>query len=183
MQIFGSYRVIRNSRSLVFSFRHLAILLTALLGAMACTAQDELSPEPLWLATLTGLDDQAVDMQRYRGRPLIVNFWARWCPPCRAEMPDLIKAKADAAHQSVEVLGIALEDRPGPVADYARQLQINYPVVLAKGQNVSLLQALHNPTAALPYTLAINRQGKITYRKLGLMRAGDIAAAFAAAQQ
>ena len=75
--------------------------------ASTCGAQ-EARVDPLWAATLTGLDDKPVAMDRFRGRPLAVNFWARWCTPCRDEIPDFVRARAKYKTKGMEVVGIAI---------------------------------------------------------------------------
>ncbi len=147
----------------------------ALFSALA-TAQEMPSSAPLFAATLNDLDDKPVALERYKGKPLIVNFWARWCGPCRAEIPELIKYRA--AHKGkVEVLGIGIEDKAEPAKEFAKAYDMDYPVFVAKEQGIPLMQALGNTKAGLPYTLFIDRHGQIVQRKMGIVKKPDFDAA------
>lgn len=134
--------------------------------------------EPFWAATLTDLNDKPVALRVYQERPLVVNFWARWCGPCREEIPDFIRERAKFKSRGVELLGIAIDDKTEAVRDFAKAYEMNYPVLLAKDQGVALMKALGNAKAGLPYTLVIDRQGRIVQQKVGPMRKADVEAAF-----
>jgi len=151
-----------------------------LLSASVCGAQ-EARIDPLWAATLNGLDDKPVAMQQFRGRPLAVNFWARWCTPCREEIPDFVRARAKFKGKGMEVIGIAIEDKAAPVADFAKAYEMSYPVILAGDKGIALMQAMGNKRAGLPFTVVVDRQGKVVASKLGPMKAPEIEAAFEAA--
>lgn len=136
------------------------------------TVAGEISSAPLFAATLNDLDDKPVALERYRGKPLVVNFWARWCGPCRAEIPELIKFRA--AHKGkIEVLGIGIEDKAEPAKDFAKAYEMDYPVFIAKAQGIPLMQALGNSKAGLPYTLFIDRNGNVIQKKMGVVRKVD----------
>lgn len=141
-------------------------------SATLASAQDMPSSAPLFAATLNDLDDKPVALERYKGKPLIVNFWARWCGPCRAEIPELIKFR-NAHKGKVEVLGIGIEDKAEPAKEFAKAYDMDYPVFVAKEQGISLMQALGNTKAGLPYTLFIDRHGNVIQRKMGVVRKPD----------
>jgi len=151
-------------------------LFSALILALCSTvssADDQPSSAPLFAATLNDLDDKPVALERYRGKPLVVNFWARWCAPCRAEIPELIKFRA--AHQGkIEILGIGIEDKAEPAKEFARAYEMNYPVFVAKDKGIPLMQALANTRGGLPYTLFIDRRGQVVKVKLGQIRQADL---------
>ena len=138
------------------------------------TVADEMPDSaPLFAATLHDLDDKPVALERYRGKPLVVNFWARWCAPCRAEIPELLQFRR--SHKGkVEILGIGIEDNAEPAREFAKAYDMDYPVVVAKKQGIPLLQALGNSRGGLPYTLFVDRHGQVVERKMGLLRKADL---------
>jgi thiol-disulfide isomerase/thioredoxin len=138
------------------------------------TVADELpSSAPLFAATLNDLDDKPVALDRYKGKPLVVNFWARWCAPCRAEIPELIKFRA-ANKGRVEVLGIGIEDKAEPAKEFAKAHDMDYPVFIAREKGIPLMQVLGNSKGGLPYTLFIDRNGHVVDKKMGLIRKADL---------
>ena len=154
-------------------------LLPALVFALFSTltaAEDLPSSAPLFAATLNDLDDKPVALERYRGKPLIVNFWARWCGPCRVEIPELIAIRQ--AHKGkLEVLGIGIEDKADAAKEFARAYEMNYPVFVAREKGIPLMQALGNTKGGLPFTIVIDRNGQVVQKKMGIMKKADLDAA------
>ena len=154
----------------------LVALVFALFSTLTAAADDMPSSAPLFAATLSDLDDKPVALSRYKGKPLVVNFWARWCGPCRAEIPELIKFRA--AHKGkIEVLGIGIEDKADPAREFAKAYEMDYPVFVAKEQGIPLMKALGNTKGGLPFTVFIDRNGQILQIKLGLIKPADFEAA------
>lgn len=151
-------------------------LLAALLLLPAAIAAAEPSSAPLFEASLANLDDRPVALARYRDQPLVVNFWARWCAPCRAEIPELATFRRENRGK-IEVLGIGIEDEAAPAREFAKKSGMDYPVFVAKAQGIPLMQALGNTRGGLPYTLFIDRHGRVVGQKLGLLRRADLEAA------
>lgn len=161
--------------------RFLLLALAVLIAACSRNAGDGKGSEALWVTTAYGLDDQPVTLVKYLNQPLVVNFWARWCPPCRDEIPDFILAQQQFKSQGVQLLGIGIEDQAAPVGDFVREYGIPYPVLLAKDQGLPLMAALGNHQGALPFTVVIDRQGYVVARKVGRMSKSEMDTAFAAA--
>lgn len=156
----------------------IAGLLAGLLWSCLVAAQ---SSDRLFAATLTGLDDKPAALSQWRGQPLIVNFWARWCGPCRAEIPELAKLRKAYRARGLEVIGIGIEDKIEPVRDFAKAYDMDYPVLLGKDQGLDLMRALGNTKMGLPFTVAIDRAGKLVVVKMGGIKADELAAAAEAA--
>jgi len=146
-------------------------------GTAPAATSSSLSSAPLFAAQLWDTKDQPVKLSKFKGKPLIVNFWARWCAPCRAEIPELIKARAAHKGQGLEVIGIGIEDKAEPARDFATAYDMDYPILIAKDQGIPLMQALGNSKGGLPYTLVIDPSGKILSSKLGTLKKADLDAA------
>ena len=149
----------------------LASLLLATLGSFANAAQP--APEALFASTLNDLNDKPVALERYRGKALVVNFWARWCAPCRQEIPELITF-AKTYKGKIEVIGIGIEDRAEPVRLFAKSNNIDYPLFIAGDKGIPLMQSLGNSIGGLPFTLFIDHNGRVIERKLGMIKKADL---------
>jgi len=153
--------------------KFLAALLLAC-ASLPAAAAGAISSAPLFAATLFDLDNKPVAFADYKGRPLIVNFWARWCAPCRVEIPELVDLQIRHKGRGIEVIGVNLESDAPPVRDFAKAYDINYPVLLTRDKGIALLQALGNGKAGLPYTVVINRKGEVVASKLGAMNRAEL---------
>ncbi|MDR0479571.1 MAG: TlpA family protein disulfide reductase [Burkholderiaceae bacterium] len=141
------------------------------------------APEFLLKAPLVDLAGKPATLAQFHGQPLIINFWARWCGPCHTEIPGIVAQYPRAQSAGVQVVGVALDDKPDAVRDFATAYDINYSVLLIKDQGPALLQQLGNEQAGLPYTLVIDRNGQIVMHKLGAMSRAEMEQAFQAASK
>jgi thiol-disulfide isomerase/thioredoxin len=151
------------------------LALALLLTTFAVRAAPPARADALLSATLQDVEGRPFAMASLRGTPLIVNFWARWCAPCRREFPQLIRAAQ--RHRDISIIGIGLEDQPQAVREFAAAYGIRYPLLLAGDVGVALLLALDDPQAGLPYTIAIDGHGEVLFRKLGALNEQDISRA------
>lgn len=171
--------ILETDRSPVMKLLLLALCLGFSLAARADAAAGLPDVAPLFGATVWDLDDRPVDLATLRGKPLVVNFWARWCGPCRVEIPHFAQVHRKFKDQGLTVVGIGLEDKPDTVREFARAYDMDYTVLLAKDRGVPLLRALGNAKAGLPFTLVIDASGRVVATKLGLMSAAELDGAIA----
>ncbi|MCX8085839.1 MAG: TlpA family protein disulfide reductase [Rhodocyclaceae bacterium] len=157
-----------------------ALLLVAIVTAASLLARAQ-DAAPLFAATLTDLDGQPRALAQWQGRPLIVNFWARWCGPCRSEIPELARLGRQYREQGLEVIGIGIEDKLEPVRDFARAYEMDYPVLIGREQGLALMRQLGNAKLGLPFTVALDRRGQIVAVKLGAISPAELSAAAQAA--
>lgn len=122
---------------------------------------------PLFAAALIDLSGQPAQLAGYRGKPAVINFWARWCGPCKVEIPELVSLHKRKT--GVEVLGLNVESNAATVRDFAYAYDINYPVFLTHEPGLALMQALGNQKMVLPFTVVLNRQGRIVSTHIGAM--------------
>lgn len=131
--------------------------------------------------TFFDLDDKPVDFSSYRGKPMIVNFWARWCGPCRVEIPELVEIQTKYKARGLEVVGLNIESSAAPVRDFSKAYDINYTVLMTRDKGLDLMRALGNTKAGLPFTVVVNRGGEIVKTRLGAMNKVELESASAAA--
>ena len=117
-----------------------------------------LSGTALFNASLTDAQGVKQNLNQYKGKIIVVNFWATWCPPCREEMPELSLLQQEYKNKNVVVLGIA-EDELAPVKEYLQSSPVTYPIFITDNQNMNLGTNLGNDKAVLPYTVIINSDG------------------------
>lgn len=125
-----------------------------------------LSSEPIFKARLPDLAGVRQPLAQWRGKVLVVNFWATWCPPCRQEIPEFIQLQKQFGGQGLQFVGIALDEK-AKIQSYADEVGINYPVLVGDLEAVALSQASGNRMGGLPYTVIIDQQGKIIATELG----------------
>lgn len=113
-------------------------------------------------------------LQAWRGRPLLVNFWATWCPPCVEELPLLNAFYREQSGKGWQVLGLAV-DQPAAVRRFLDKLPLAFPVGMAGLAGTELARSLGNPSGGLPYSVVFDRQGQVTHRKIGKLSAAELA--------
>lgn len=122
--------------------------------------------ERVYAARLADLKGAPQPLAQWRGQVLVVNFWATWCAPCREEIPAFVRLQARHGARGLQFVGIAI-DQPDKVAEFAREFQINYPLLIGGLETMELLRAAGNRAGVLPYTLVIDRGGRVVNREPG----------------
>jgi thiol-disulfide isomerase/thioredoxin len=108
---------------------------------------------------LKDVDGRTVRLSDYQGKVVLINFWATWCPPCRAEMPDLVRLQREYAKQGLQIIGITYPpERKDRVQRFARSLKVNYPIILGTRE----IKARFTSEETLPLTVVIDRDGKVS---------------------
>ena len=133
----------------------------------------DVSAEQIYTASFADLSGQKQSLGNWRGKILIVNFWATWCPPCREEIPDFVEVYNANREKGVVFLGIAL-DEPKLVAEFAKELSITYPMLIGGEEGYDFAHQLGNSSGGIPYTVILDRQGKIVYVASGAMRRAEL---------
>jgi len=121
--------------------------------------------------TLESLDGRKMTLSDLRGKAVLLNFWATWCPPCKVEMPWFIELQDQYRSQGLQVVGVAMDDSSKEdIAKFAKDMGVNYPVLLGK----EAVGEAYGGVPALPETFFIGRDGKIVDRIIGLKGKSDI---------
>ncbi|MFG6442948.1 TlpA family protein disulfide reductase [Roseateles sp. LKC17W] len=152
----------------------------AALGATYAWRQGSKPPpsavaEAFWARRFAGLDGVELDVARWRGQPLLVNFWATWCPPCVKELPEINQFYGEARGKGWQVLGLAI-DQAEPVKAFLKKTPLDFPIALAGAQGLSLVRELGNAAGGLPFSLVFDERGEISWRRLGVTHLQELRA-------
>ena len=124
-------------------------------------------------ATFTDLQGRSRGLSEWTGKELVVNFWATWCAPCREEIPMLLSARSRYASKGAEIIGIAI-DQGSKVRQFSGEMKITYPILVADQTALDLVRKLGNAPGGLPFTLVLDREGRVKHRKLGLLKQPEL---------
>lgn len=129
------------------------LILGASIPCMAGTLLNRKAPE----FVLQSLDQKKVKLRDYRGKVVLLNFWATWCAPCLIEMPHFVGWQKEYAERGLQVIGISMDDDPAPVRSLSTKLSLNYPVAMGDEK----LGELYGGILGLPVTYLIDGTGKV----------------------
>lgn len=160
-----------------------AVVATAVIAAAAGAGVAWLRIGPHAAAATTTLFASAFDdadgrpqpIAQWKGRPLVVNFWATWCPPCVAEMPDLQRVRDEYRARGVEVIGLGI-DNAARIREFRDRLGITLPLLVAGAGGTELARELGNQAGVLPYTVLVAADGQVVQRKIGQVKPAELRA-------
>jgi thiol-disulfide isomerase/thioredoxin len=121
---------------------------------------------PPWDQRFPTPDGAVLDMASLHGRPLVLNFWATWCPPCIKELPELDRFHREWSSKGWRVVGLAV-DGAKPVREFLQKQPLSFAVGMAGLDGSALSRQLGNEQGALPFTAVFDRHGRLAHRKLG----------------
>lgn len=162
------------TRNRILKITVISSLLSLIIFYVINSNDQNLQPIYIDSFVLDDLDGQPLDiLDLHNQQPLIINFWATWCAPCRKEMPLLnnyyLTKKADQAN----VLGIAI-DEIDQVNSFIAELGIDFPVLVGQSEAYELMQTLGNSILTLPYTILVNNEGRIIWSKSTEIKREDL---------
>ena len=121
--------------------------------------------------TLPSLDGKTVHLSDFRGKAVLLNFWATWCEPCKVEMPWIVDLQKQYGPLGLQVVGVAMDDAStAEIAKFTAKMGVNYPVVVGQDQ----VGDAYGGLPFLPTTFYIGRNGKIVDKVLGIKGRGEI---------
>jgi thiol-disulfide isomerase/thioredoxin len=128
-----------------------------------------------WQQQFAQLDDAMLATASLKGKPLVLNFWATWCPPCVEELPLLNAFFNENRAKGWQVLGLAV-DQKVPVARFLTQSPLAFPVALAGFPGIEVSKSLGNLSGGLPFTVVFGPAGAVLHRKMGKLHPDDLRA-------
>lgn len=113
--------------------------------------------------SLPGLTGGPLTLSAYRGKVVLLDFWATWCDPCREEIPHFVDLQKQYGNQGLQIIGVSMDDGPEPVRDFYQHFQMNYPVAMGNAK----IGELYGGILGLPIAFVIGRDGRIYAKHIG----------------
>jgi len=113
--------------------------------------------------SLPTLNGEKLDLTAYRGKVVLLDFWATWCDPCREEVPHFVELQSRYGDQGLQIIGVSMDDSSEPVRDFTRQFKMNYPVVMGNAE----IGERYGGILGLPIAFLVDRDGRIYARHVG----------------
>lgn len=129
--------------------------------------------ESLWARRFDLPAGGELSMQAFQGKPLLLNFWATWCPPCVEELPMIDGFWREHAANGFQVLALAI-DQPSSVRRFLERQSLGFPVAMGGIEGMDLVRALGNPQGGLPFSVFFDANGNISRQKTGQLTAEDL---------
>ena len=145
-----------------------ALAAGGIVGALAI--QSASGAGKLLSASFSDLSGQPRRLSEWRGRVVLFNFWATWCAPCREEMPIL---DATARKYGFSAVGIGI-DSAAKIREFAANYGIRYEMLVAGADAVALMKDLGNPSGGLPFSLVLDRRGRVAHRRVGRLTQAEL---------
>lgn len=135
--------------------------------------------ETLMALTLPDLQGKEQALEQWRGKVIVVNYWATWCPPCIKEIPEFAAVSRKFADQPVQFVGISI-DSLEKVLEFDAEHQVPYPLLIGTHETLRRFAELGNAPQAMPFTVILDRDGSLRHVKLGTLSEDELEAKIAA---
>lgn len=143
-------------------------------AAIPPTTSNDTPPDGLWDQTFPTLNGDTLALTSFKGKPLVLNFWATWCPPCVKELPLLNQFAHDMGPKGWRVIGLAIDQAPA-VRKFLSHTPVQFDIALADANGLNLAFQLGNAAGGLPFSVVLDEAGRIKTRKIGAAHPNDLA--------
>lgn len=120
----------------------------------------------LMAASLPDMEGKSQALAQWRGKVMVVNFWATWCSPCLEEIPEFVRMQEKLGNQGLQFVGIAI-DNTAKVREFAAKYRMNYPVLIGEMDAIELARTAGNEFGGLPFTVVMDRKGRLIGTEIG----------------
>ena len=166
------------TRQNILLYGAIAILFAAIGLYFGVNRQRIEEPKPavatkLFALSLADAKGKSHNLSQWRGKTLVVNFWATWCGPCVAEMPELSALQTDPGLKNLQVIGIGI-DSEANIAEFSSKYAISYPLYVSGMAGTELAREFGNLSGGLPFTVLIGADGRVKKTYLGRLKVDEL---------
>ena len=122
--------------------------------------------------TVKDVNGKSVNLASFKGKVILLDFWATWCAPCQVEIPWFVEFQEKYKDRGFAVLGVSVDDTPEQLKPFVSKFKMNYPVLVGAGEDA--LQEAYGPLWGLPTTYLIDRDGRLCRKHMGLANKADL---------
>jgi thiol-disulfide isomerase/thioredoxin len=151
----------------------LSVLSVALLSYKLSRITPSDPSQSFFAASFPDVRGTPQNISQWRGKVIVVNFWASWCPPCREEMPSLDAMQTKYASKGVQFVGISAEDAD-KLQQFSKEVKVGYPLLAGDIDAMSMAQSLGNDKSILPYTVVFDKHGKLARAWFGIVDISEL---------
>jgi peroxiredoxin len=156
-----------NNRYLVIAVAVVSVVIGMYFSTQRFRAQPPSATEELFSQMLQDAKGEKQSLAKWKGKSLVVNFWASWCAPCVKEMPELSALQESLHNGQIQIIGIGI-DSVANIASFADHHKVSYPLYSAEDSGIQLSRSFGNQAGLLPFTVLLDKEGKIRKTYLGI---------------
>jgi thiol-disulfide isomerase/thioredoxin len=141
--------------------------------SVAATQPGGNAVDQLWKTSAPGADGTSQKLDTFKGKPVVINFWASWCGPCVKEMPELSAMQREYQKKGITFIGLGVDSEKN-VNDFLKKVPVAYPVYVTGFGGADLARSFGNNAGGLPFTVVIDAKGVVRSTKLGEVNAAEL---------
>lgn len=163
---------LKLSLNYIEMFKKPLLVISCVLGSVLACAAEPPSAKVFLSNILWDMNGRQFPLENLKGKPVLINFWASWCGGCKNEIADLNALKRES-NGAFDVVGVSIDDDTKVVREFSKATNMSYLSLVSGGLGPPMMRSMGNQKNGVPFTVLIDKNGEITYSKLGILQKKD----------